>query len=82
MKTITISLEGRSNFHNMPDINLSISDDNIIEENGRFRVQLSESQMNRIGRHYCPSRRQGCTCGCGNVADWNGTIIVDDDQIS
>jgi hypothetical protein len=82
MKTITISLDGRANFHNMPDINLQVPDEAVTEDGGYFRVQLSESQMNRVGRHYCPSRRQGCTCGCGDIFDLDGSIRIDEDQIS
>ena len=74
MKTLTISIEGRNNFHNARPINIRYRDEQIAtdpwgEHGGGEVIILTDSQARRLGKHFCGMR--DCTCGSGVVWMWD-----------
>ena len=57
IRKITLTSDGRSNFHNVSDLEIRISEKNI--KNGK--AYLTKSQVKRIDKHWCGI--SGCLCG-------------------
>ena len=59
MKTrkITLTSDGRSNFHNVSDLEIRVKEENI--KNGM--AYLTESQVKKISKHWCGI--SDCLCG-------------------
>jgi hypothetical protein len=61
-KTISVGSDGRRNFHNMTDLTLRVTANQYIRRRDIVdAVALTESQANRIGRHFCGI--SDCCCG-------------------
>ena len=64
MANLTIDLEGRSNFHNVPTITLRYHEDQLGRgEDGKPIIILTPWQARRVEKHFCGIDE--CTCGSG-----------------
>ncbi len=61
---LTISNEGRYNFHMVPDLTIIVRENRkIYRDHKVVAVSLSPSQMRRIEKHFCGR----IDCGCGSM---------------
>ena len=62
--TLTLSNEGRSNFHNVRPIDIRVRADQFVRRSNRIEsVALTASQVRRINAHFCGI--SDCLCGSG-----------------